>query len=156
MSVTLSTFGPGLPDDAVRLTNTLGETIPDNAATVLTFDVERFDTGGMFNPAAGDRITIPVTGTYLLHGQATFNINATGVRRLLLQVNGTNNVAISTELSMGAALGTQVIVSSIVRLVASDFVRLLAFQTSGGDLDVNTSFGGANDNSPIFAAARLA
>jgi hypothetical protein len=124
--------------------NTEAQTIPTGALTVLTWDLEIFDSDSMFDPEGDlDRIAINHDGVYLVYAQVEFAANATGRRAVVTYAHtGGTDVALGTGKVMcftdaGATTCLQVI--GLYALGAGDYVYAKAFQASGGDLDVSAA-----------------
>jgi len=123
------------------------------AWTALTFDSERFDTDGIHSTSTNtDRLTCVTPGVYLITGHAQFAANATGARALGIDLNGGSPIAYQRGDNVGASFTTLVSIATIYQLSAGNYVRLLAWQASGGSLDVVA----AGNHSPEFAMVRLA
>lgn len=125
-----------------RLTKSATQSIPNTTTTAITFDVEDFDDGGMHSTTTNtSRITVPTggAGTYLVGAHVEFAQNATGVRTLLITVNGTATQTTVRDNSPSGSSATRLACSSLVALVAGDYVEVLVVQTSGGNLNVAAS-----------------
>ncbi len=123
-------------DRSVLATKSALQSIPNNTTTVLTWDLETYDTDGMHdNVVNNSRITIQTPGKYLVWANADFLSNATGVREISLFLNAAR-VAITTQGVVSIGTRPSFITMRVMDLVASDFVEVLVFQTSGGSLDL--------------------
>jgi len=140
-------------DIGARVTNSTATTISDNTFTAVPLDTETFDTGNLHSTSVNtDRFTITVAGKYLIIATAGFVNNATGMRTLNVRLNGSNNIIFNQDSSATVSTFNHLASSStIIDLVASDFVSFEVFQTSGGNLDLN-AFG---DFAPVFAIMLL-
>lgn len=110
--------------------------------TALSFLSERYDVGGCHSTASNQsRLTVPSGGggVYQIGGNATFDANATGIRELRIRLNGTTYIAASSATTVSASGGQSMNVSCDYKLTAADYVELVAYQTSGGLLDVLAS-----------------
>jgi hypothetical protein len=126
----------------VRLTKSATQSVANNTATSLTFDVEDFDDGGMHSTTTNtSRITIPTGGggTYLIGSHVEFATNSTGARTLLLVVNGTSTQSSVRDLAPSATVASRLACTTLVSLVAGDYVEARVVQTSGGNLDAAAS-----------------
>lgn len=56
------------PPQSVKVSNSANQTF--SAGAILTHDTEEWDDGGLWNPAAPDRVTIQQSGRYLITAQA--------------------------------------------------------------------------------------
>lgn len=106
--------------------------------TPITWDTEILDyaAAGFFT-ASSDTITIQVAGVYLVTGYCGIASNASGRRRITIQINGVNRSLISLN-----ADTTQIHHLSIAgqfNLAVNDTVKLAVAQDSGGPLSTSTS-----------------
>jgi hypothetical protein len=128
--------------------------LTSGVATALTFDTERVDVGGLHSTAVNTgRITIPAGegGFYLIGGTCEFASNATGIRGLDIRLNGATYIARTKNLaSSGGAHYAEV--ATLYQLAATDYVELVASQTSGGALNAVAS----GNYSPEFYAIWMA
>lgn len=117
------------------------QSIPNNAATVLTFDLERVDPFGMHSPSTNpSRVTVPEPGWYSVAGHVTFAFHATGYRRAQLSLNGVSALAYQQVPAVtDAGHNTRLSVNDVVYMNAGDYIELSVFQLSGGALDVTAA-----------------
>lgn len=119
------------------------QSIADSTATALTLGSENLDTdpnGAMHDLVTNSsRVTIRTTGLYLLAGHITFSPHATGYRTGQFRVNGAGVLATDARTSIGGASNHDQMFSHVYPLTASDYIELLALQTSGV---ANTILGG--------------
>jgi len=105
----------------------------------VLFDGEEYDPDELHSLVGNtDRITIIVPGVYTLSAWGVWAVNDTGTERLRITVN---NVAVAGQ-SVNTSVQTIELDISVSRehlMAAGDIVRLQAYQTSGGDLDLNTA-----------------
>jgi hypothetical protein len=126
-----------------RVTQTVGPTIPNNVFTALLFNTEAFDIGGLHSTVSNTgRLTVPGggDGLYLIGGEAHWNSSSSGYRKLSVRLNGTTYIAHDEFPSTGAGQLVQN-VSTLYRLVQTDYVELMAAQTSGADLAMQAASG---------------
>lgn len=113
---------------------------PSGTPNVVTFDSERFDTDAFHSTSVNTgRLTIPsgFDGKYLIVGHLGYATNATGYRDARIRLNGTTDIAIQR---VGPHGDSQVlVVTAIYSLVATNYVELMANQTSGGALNTLAS-----------------
>jgi hypothetical protein len=115
-------------------------TVPNNSVTPvdLTSETGQYDVGNYHDTVTNpDRFTVPTghDGIFTVHATGSFTANTTGRRGIQITVNGT---AIAFARVNAASAGTTDLSVSIdVALVATDIVRMTAFQDSGGNLDIN-------------------
>jgi hypothetical protein len=122
------------------------QTLSDETGTILTYDLENFDTDGFHsNTTNNSRITIPAGkgGKYLFTAWMNFATNATGTRGMNLYKNGTTYVAELTWVNANTenTRPTRIAGSAVIDLVATDYIEVLAYQKSGGNRDVLGSSG---------------
>lgn len=119
----------------------------------VTFNSERFDTDAFHDTGSNtDRLVVPTGkgGKYLITGHLQYAANATGIRSIGINLNGTTNLAQHNQ-NANASGTTIMSVSTVYELSAGDYVVLVAFQSSGGALNVELS---AN-RSPEFTISKL-
>lgn len=121
-----------------RIMATAVQTIPNNAFTALTFDLEDFKVN-MEHLASGDQTYLGclVAGLYLFTGGCYFDSNGTGVRGLKWQKNGVDVPASgSTILAVSAGWQPGPVARPVyLDLAVGDKVTLLAVQNAGGTLN---------------------
>jgi hypothetical protein len=147
--VTPAKFG-AIPQ--ARVEKTVAQSIPSNIAVfnTLTWESELYDTAGLFDPAAPDRLTAPIAGVYVINAGVRWAANALGTRFAGICINQptvgacgiTNNVAVSQyatndDPGIGTLRLTQQSVSTQLKLNAGDVVQLVVTQNSGGALNVD-------------------
>lgn len=134
-----------------RVYNSGNIAIAHNTSTALPFDSERFDTDEYHDIVSSTgRLTVPVGGAYLIVANIRFASNAVGYRQLSLEKDGAVLIAAVTQIGSGS--NDQLLsVSAIVQALAGQTFRCLAYQSSGGSLDVVVQ----SEVSPEFAIARL-
>jgi len=123
-------------------------------AQVVLFDTEVYDVGGMHSTVTNTgRITVPAGGggLYGIGGHVRFAANATGMRELIIRINGTTQIARSSTPNSGATDEARVTIYTEYELVAGDYVELQVVQTSGGALN----YIGNADATPVFFARWL-
>lgn len=122
--------------------NNTTQSINDSTNTALTFNTEDFDVGAMHDTGSNtSRLTIPASagGLYWVNANTTFASNATGYRHLFIRKNGTTNV-LTGALNLGnATTVTMINCSGILVLSAGDYLEIMAFQSSGGALNVGSA-----------------
>jgi hypothetical protein len=146
--------------DGVKITSTANQSIPNIAATAIAFNSEGnggYDTATYHDTATNNtRITFPRTGYYTVQCMVTWAGNGAGDRVLYLRRNGAGGIFVDMQETNvpGANRFTQRV--HVTRnFTGGDYVELLAYQSSGGALDVvnlNASFGSSYENSPACEA----
>lgn len=135
---------------ACRVYNSAAITVGTGALTALTFNTERFDTDSMHSTSVNTgRITFNTAGLYTVTLYAGWIANAAGIREFQIRLNGTTSIAQWTAPATAVADDHRMTITSVYKMAAGDFVEALAFQTSGGNLNVQ-SLAAA---SPEFSAA---
>lgn len=126
---------------AVRSTN---QSVADSTFVAIEFTAaDDWDTDGFHDPSTNpNRVTIPTgqAGKYRIMGYTIFS-SASGGRRIgELDKNGTTTLMRDER---GVSSSTQtLVVGGDVDLADGDYVELLAYQTSGGAIDLTASYGG--------------
>ena len=114
------------------------QTISNTTDTVLNWvDPDHYDTDGFHDPSTNSsRITIPagLGGYYLVYGQNTWDVNATGRRFCELKKNGTK-LFTSNGFAANSSAAPANMISIILNLSAGDYVEYQVWQSSGGNLD---------------------
>ena len=116
------------------------QSISTATATAITFNAESYDTDAFHdNSTNNTRLTVPTGkgGYYLVNGSISFVGNATGLRGAYLYKNGAVQNYVALIATSGAAANTMVTFSYAIKLVAADYVELYAYQSSGGNLQVD-------------------
>lgn len=137
---------------SARVYNSAALTIATGGVgTSLTFDSERFDTRSLHSTSANTgRLTAPVAGLYVITAQIEWAANGVGERDLILNLNGTTNIARSLHPTTAVGTTAQSI-STLYKLAANDYVQVVVRQTSGGNLNVTAS----GNYSPEFSMSWL-
>lgn len=116
------------------------QSISNNTWTTITWDSEYYDTDAFHSTSfSTSRITIPSGkgGKYQINAVGFFPANSTGVRLIKVAKNGTDFGYGVWNASSGSADPTVTILSLTRDLVAGDYIELLAYQNSGGNLNFN-------------------
>jgi hypothetical protein len=128
--------------------------VANNTSTVVGFNTEQFDNGGLHDTAVNNsRFTIPAggnNGVWLFHAHAFWAASAVGSRSVQIQKNA-GAILSSTTANLGAADTVAHDVSILVSAPSvGDFFEMFVFQNSGGNLNL---FGGSGAS--IFEAVHL-
>ncbi len=118
-----------------------------------------YDPDGLFN--GSDSFVIPVSAYYRLDFQAGFEANATGSRRVQIDLFSDGTVGASLVATLcgtqvqAVTTGdpTRICTGGVFWLAAGSAVRAHAFQDSGGDLDLLGTFLGPITNITTFSIA---
>lgn len=124
---------------AVRAYNSSDRTVSNNTLTTLTYDSERYDTDGMHSTASNtDRLTANTAGVYTICANVRWESNSSGIRLLRILLNGSSAIA---EHRYNHTSGENMIDSLCTQwhLAAGDYATSAAYQTSGGNLNIQRS-----------------
>lgn len=118
--------------------------------TALTFNTERFDTDTMHSTSVNTgRITFTTAGVYQVTGHVEFAASAGGtVRAVEIRVDGSTVIAQVNGPGLGASATVNLTVTAMYAFTAAQYVELLAYQDTGGSLNVLAS----GNYSPEFSA----
>jgi hypothetical protein len=112
------------------------QTISNATNTVITFANEHFDTDTLHdNSSNTSRLTAQISGKYAVTATVEWDASGVGFRQMQFRKNGTDTFAVERRASI-TGTGIFCALASIVLLAASDYVELVVFQDSGGDLAV--------------------
>lgn len=121
-----------------RAFNNANISIANNTVTAVTLNSEHTDVGTIHSTVTNTaRLTVPTGGDGAYAGLVgvSFAANATGVRLCEVRKNGT--LVVSSDIRPGFAAGTtDFTLPWDWQMVATDYVELCVFQTSGGALNV--------------------
>jgi len=138
------------------LKNNGTQSISTSTYTNVTFNTENIDTNGFHSTSTNtDRITIPTgfAGKYRFTAQVRFDSNATGYRRMDIEISGSSVTnAIASPVS-GA--GTSFTTTGIYNCAVGDIITLAVFQSSGGSLDLTSGSTGSAQGATVFSAEYL-
>lgn len=138
--VTDSGTGNEIPNGGVLATLSAAQTIATATSTAISWGAASQTNPNHWISGSPTRLTVQRAGVYELNASLLFATNSTGVRRLLVFVNG---VALGTgsNNSVQAVAGVATSVNFVSRkltLAAGAYVEIYAYQDSGGNLAVNT------------------
>lgn len=120
--------------------------------TALPLDGEDFDTENYHdNSTNNSRATAPRDGIYTISARVRWEGSSTGVRTLQIRRGGVDSIARVQEPGPPAAEFPQTLAIASFRLLLGDYVELLAFQNSGGNLNIESTL----DDSPVLDIARI-
>ena len=123
-----------------QLAFTGSQSIANTTATALTWGVENFDTDGMHSTVTNtSRITIASgkDGYYWIYGFVSWDL---GTHRRIAYIYKNGAEIIGYELgvtSSSPATYPAVAISSVLNLVAGDYLEFFVYQNSGGNLNAN-------------------
>jgi hypothetical protein len=133
-------YGPGFR--GVRVWKSASQAISTGSATAISFDSESYDEGGFHDTVTNNsRITIPsgLDGYYYFCGNIQWATNGTGERNAVLKQDGATEMAHGRTVP-SSGFATQDIVSGIFPMTAGQYMELLGFQASGGNLNAEGGF----------------
>jgi len=126
---------------AFRLYQSTPQTITTATNTALLFDSEDLDTdNGHSTVTNTSRYTATVAGWYMVTGTLQIAHNTTGNRIVFIRKNGSTTInqvgrqTSSATNTLGLQIGTMVYLNG-----TTDYLELMAFQSSGGNLDTLTA-----------------
>jgi hypothetical protein len=130
----------GLTASGVQVRRTSNQAISSGSHAYISFESEQFDYGGWWS--SGTTITVPAGAipagfsTVLVQFavNAKFAANGTGIRRVEVHKNGTSVGGWQTSALSGDS--TDLTYSDWTTVAAGDTIKLDAYQTSGGSLNV--------------------
>jgi len=111
------------------------QTIPSSVLTALTFDKVDVNVGVAFKDTQPTRLTAPVAGTYVITASVSWANDPNGNRELVLEVNGTTDIAIASGGPTATNTAPQQTVATTYHLAKGSYVRAMVWQTSGSPLD---------------------
>lgn len=115
--------------------NSQAQSIPNAAWTNVVFDSEISDVGDMFSVVNPSRITLPVAGVYLIVADLIFPANATGLRYIAINLNGSIRTHITIVTGIGSA-DHRVQTIALYARSGGEWIEIQALQTSGGALNI--------------------
>lgn len=119
------------------------QSLANNSWDPLSLDTDGVDVGAMHSTVTNtSRITIPTGqgGYYAILAQVGFALNSTGIRGVGIRLNGSSilHSQILPAYNTGAELHT-IQASFHHTAAAGDYYEVVAFQTSGGALNVGSA-----------------
>lgn len=119
------------------------QSLANNSWDPLSLDTDGVDVGAMHSTVTNtSRITIPTGqgGYYAIVAQVGFALNSTGIRGVGIRLNGSSilHSQILPAYNTGAELHT-IQASFHHTAAADDYYEVVAFQTSGGALNVGSA-----------------
>jgi hypothetical protein len=121
----------------VRVYNSSDISIGTTSDTALTFNSERWDTDNIHDTVSNTgRLTCKTAGKYMIVGGIDFALNSSGIRQIFIRLNGTTDIGRGGDASTSANTNYRKQVTSIYELSVDDYVELIVYQNSGGDLDI--------------------
>ena len=121
----------------------------NNAWNTVTFEDEEQDPANNF---AANAYQARVTGLYVISATATFAANATGVRRIRIEIDATD-FWLGTIVPGTATFTVTAHVTATLQVAQNSAITIGSHQNSGGNLDVVN--GSATDRNTWFSIAYL-
>ena len=145
--------GGGGTDISVRAYNNAAIAVANATSVPMTFNNESFDTNCMHatTGCCTSRLIAKTAGKYIITGTVRWQTNNTGVRNIWVKLNGSSTLE-QLQVDGDIADNPMQNISVIHNLDACDYVELIAYQTSGGSLNVETA--GVN-SSPTMSMAKI-
>lgn len=139
---------------ACRVYNSGNESISNGANVALTFDSERFDTDTIHDTGSNtSRLTCKTAGKYAITGHAEFAASTAGnARYLSIRLNGATFIGAQGSPPIAGGNSVLLTVTGMYDLAVNDYVELIAYQDTGGSLNVLAT----GNRSPEFEMARVA
>lgn len=120
--------------------------------TPITFDAEIYDTDSMHDPGVNPtRVTAQTAGVYSVDAGVLWQFNANGGRVIQIKKNGVESVARQDQDS-AATLTRAANVGTTVKLDVGDYLELVVYQDSGGNLSIDS---GSTDPNAYMALTYL-
>lgn len=136
---TLQQIDPTFKRPVVRASRTTNQSIPNSTITPIQFTTEDFDTHAMWVVGSPSVFTIAIAGLYLFGINVAWQSSANAVREVYFRQNG------SIELQRNSCFKSDTVVSQQSYdityqwyFAAGDTLEAVAFQTSGGPLNIGT------------------
>jgi hypothetical protein len=121
-----------------RAYNDAAISIPNNIVTAVTFNSERWDTDAIHSTDTNtSRLTCKTAGLYQISGHIQFASNSTGIRSILIRLNGTTYIASQAGHQSSAAVA-EFSVNTCYNLDVDDYVELVVYHNRGSALNVNS------------------
>jgi len=138
-----------------RLSRSTALSLPDNAQTNVTWDVEHIDTDNMHSTVTNTgRITFNTAGVYAIG----FAIEIAPAADYVLTyaaifLNGTNGICEDAATGGSAATNLHLRNSTIYKFAAGDWISLDAYQDNTANVARNIAVPAGHPRAPVFWAA---
>lgn len=114
------------------------QALSNNTFTAIAFNAESYDTDAIHDNASNNtRLTCKTAGKYQIYGRVVFAGSTVNQRAARIRLN--NSGDLDYDERNGASSGTELTPVSVFteyQLAVNDYVELLGWQNSGGNLDV--------------------
>lgn len=147
-------LGPFPYTEGCRIFNSANQAVASGAWTAITHNSERYDTDSMHSTVSNtSRITIQTAGKYALFGCLAWAASALGkIRGSAIMLNGTTFIVVhALSVAWDVANAVVLPVSTVYDLAINDYIELMGFQDTGGNLNSVT----AANYVPEFSAQRI-
>jgi hypothetical protein len=132
------TVNPPLPQ--ARVYNSASQALTTATVTLLTFDSERFDNGTVHSTSANTgRLTVPITGLYLVGAKLNWQVAGTGRREAFISHSAGGEVARDGRdaTSTGVSFLSP---SGIWQAAAGEYFTVSGYHERGSNLSVDVEF----------------
>jgi hypothetical protein len=165
-NIGLTSLGSGTPDatkylrgdglwaavSAARAMHNTSQAITTATLTALALNSERFDNDAIHDTATNNsRLTCKTAGKYQISGSIEWASNATGERHCYIRLNGATSISAIVSPAVATNV-TAMSITTIYDLAVNDYVELAVYQTSGGNLNINS----VGNSSPEFMMVKVA
>lgn len=139
---------------SARVRSSVNVSVSDSTVTTITYNTADWDDASFFNIGDPAKLTVPVTGKYLLVAEIDWDSSATSDGKTYEVLMLKNNVTVVADLVQYPGTNNaapRMVLTTMANLTAADFVVVQAFQTSGGALNAQAN----NPKSPSFSIMRM-
>ena len=127
---------PYLYHEGARVYHSANQAIPNNTATNLALNSERYDTDSIHDPIINNsRLTCKTAGKYLIVANARFTFSAAGRRQMSIYLNNATLTA-AAEWEPSRLVATMMLCATVYDLAINDFLEMRVFQNSGAPLNL--------------------
>lgn len=119
-----------------RLYRTSNQSIANDTVTSILWNAESYDTHDFHSLSTNtDRVTIPagMGGYYMVTCAAQWSAGTSGERSINIRLNGSNYQRNSVTTANADAMSA----TTVLPMVAGDYISAVAYQVSGGSLTLN-------------------
>jgi len=126
----------------VSLTKSAAQSIASVTTTLITWDVEDYDTDNFHSTSSNtERITIPAgkAGKYLIQARVSTVPNGTGIRSAGVQKNGSIGIVSMDLNNQSTGADTVLVLDKTVTASVGDYFTVYIYQTTSGSLNTESS-----------------
>jgi hypothetical protein len=130
-------FLAGVP--ACRIVRTTGQSIPNLAETLITWQSATYQKGGTFwVVGTPSRLTAPIDGVYSIKYGSRWEGTSpgTGARSSFVKKNGLTTIDADDKVSPGPAWFTSNKLATEIDMAAGDYIEISAYQGNGAALSI--------------------